>query len=398
MGGTLWRAVFLLFLLSGCTESPPPKPSSGSAGVPDFSIRLRWMPSSTADRWEEALAGLWWALSAVGAETEDENGLEVLSEGPEGVIFSLDLEEVGLPVPEAFVSALGPMRESAEYQRWGSVDAGRFLLRTIDEPWRYFSATQACPTVDRWRVRLLNDSREFAVTNSLLTDTDRLLRYNWPVYRVEDLAWLAEEGSGSLENGSFKAEGFEVVDIMPNGRERFAAYDGAGRIVLDPQPAGLPGRCQWCHENHVMGTVEQPDVGVGVGFSTFAADVKAQQTLIDDYRATLPTVVDFETYDTHEWAERIVELFLQPTASRIAAEWGTSEEDVRLRAKTAGFFWHENEEYPEFGEVLWREEVDALLLEQDPAADPLPTMPSARQPMPGWNYDAEAEYTGESCR
>jgi hypothetical protein len=411
LGGALGGALSLA-LASGCAD-PSPKnggatPSDDTAGTADDTgeasapIVLRWIPVDD-EPWAEAEAGLWWALAGLGALPAGDaiETVEMGANGGELLLFP-DRLGLGLDALAALRLALEPVRESDAVTRLGAVDVGRLLMRTLYEPWVYYAVTGACSTVEGWTPRLPDDAPQVAITESMLTETDRRVRLAPGPLEAQDLAWLAEEGTGSLVEGTFEVRGVEVLDLMPSGRFRYAIYDEDGNLTAAPDPAhspaGQPGRCMWCHENHLMLTLTQPDVSGFLPFADFVTEVNTQQAQVQDERRELDSPVNWSTHEVHAWAEVLVEGFLLPTSGRLAREWGVETETAEAWMVALGAAPSPNEEYPEWGPVWTRADADRAFalhlgaLAQDPdhpwsgvdAADytALAVHPSARELAP----------------
>ena len=219
---------------------------------------------------------------------------------------------------------------------------------------------------------LFRSPEAYAVTLSLLVEGERLVELN-PLSTDTPLpafAFRASEGEGSLTDGSFVAEEFEVMDMMPNGQQRFAVYgdDGALRAAAAISAAGQPGRCMWCHEAILQrGTPKNASADGFLTTEEFLAEIDAGQAAIDTARAGLgDTAIDWERYEQHEWAERLTRSYLEPSAERVAAEWGVDVAEVEV----LGLGTHIDEEYPDLGDLLLRADVDAARRDREPGWAP----------------------------
>lgn len=366
-------------LLLSCSA---PTPDTGS--VDALAVRLRWVGGMSLQDWEAARAGLWWSLSSMGAlPPPDESAITVHASTPDAVLFTLDLGAVGFPE-----GALDTVAEiSAELQadpsvaEHGGVDVGRFLMRSLHEPWRYYALTGACAELSDWvDLRQSASVETYAVTDSLLVEGERLIEVNQPVRQIDEIGFRAAEVSGDL-TGDYTVHELEVIDLMANGRQRYAVYgvDGALQPGADPavSPAGQPGRCLWCHENRLMIGQENPTVEGYWSFADFAEAIVEQSALLVAHRATLETAVVFTDPDVHTWGELLVEEFLAPSPERVSIEWGISAGAIA----GMGLEGHINEEYPSWGPVYRRAAVDGLLAERE-GWRPIETLESGRELTP----------------
>lgn len=363
-------------LLLACA---PPQPDTGERITGPLVVQLRWVGGSTLLDWTQAQAGLWWSLSSLGALPTDPDALTPLTQHADTVTFSLDLGAVGFPESSlpAVSEAIAGLQTDLSVDRHGGVDLGRFLMRTLHEPWRYYAITGACAEESDWAAAHLDPSApRYAVTDSLLVDDARIIELNDRVEAVAGIGFRAAELSGPPD-GDHTVEEHEVIDVMPNGRQRYAVYDLDGQLqpASDPaiSPAGQPGRCLWCHEGSLMIGQPNPPVDGYWTYEAFSEALAEQNTLLAEHRSKLGSLVGFEERDAHTWGELLVEEFLAPTPARVALEWGLPESAVRALEMSA----HENEEYPELGEVYVRAEVDATL-EAREGWRPVATLDSGR--------------------
>lgn len=350
----------------------------------ELDVRLRWVGGMSLQSWEEAKAGLWWSMSSMGAlPPPDGSAITVHASAPEAVTFTLDLGAVGFP-PGALATAAeiaAELQADPSVAEHGGVDVGRFLMRSLHEPWRYYALTGACAALSDWVALRQSDSVEtYAVTDSLLVEGGRLIEVNQPVRQVDEIGFRAAEVSGDMA-GDYTIHELEVVDLMANGRQRYAVYgvDGALQPGADPaiSPAGQPGRCLWCHEGRLMLGQENPTVEGYWSFSAFAEAITEQSVLLDAHRASLSTAVVFTDPDVHTWGELLVEEFLAPSPARVSIEWGISAGAIAGMGLEANI----NEEYPSWGPVYRRAAVDGLLADRE-GWRPIETLESGRELSP----------------
>lgn len=365
-----------LLLVLACGRDAPDTVEADALEIP-----LRWLAGGVLDDWDAARAGLWWSLSSMGAlPPATEAALRIETQRGDEVLFWLDLEAVGfsdaaLPTVEAIAAEVWA---DPSVQRHGGMDVGRFLMRSLHEPWRYYALTGACESLAQWSVQQgADEMATYAVTDSLLVDGNRLIGFHEAPQGIDGIAFQALELSGAVEQAHAIDE-IEVIDVMPNGRQRYAIYgvDGALHPAADPavSPAGQPGKCLWCHEGALMVGQPNPPVDGHTPYETFADAMAEQAALLADHRQSLATSVDFEDRDVHMWGELLVEAFLHPTVDRVAVEWGVSTTMVA----GLGLPQHTSEEYPEWGPVFARADVDAALFSRE-GWRPVETLDSGRE-------------------
>ncbi len=379
----------LLIHLLGCG------PGDAVGDVRDDSARssglvpLTWYRSEPQETWADAAAGLDWALSQLGALPPPDGALLVDEVAADRVRFRLDLDALALPDPARNVLEI-TAAELEAHPGTGSDDLGRFLLRSLHEPWRYLAATGACATLADWRATRPVESVVYAVTTSLLTSGERRITLPDAAADWSTIAMFAEEGEGSLVTGDFAPVEAETVDVMPNGQFRYAVYgaDGALLPAATASPAGTPGKCAWCHEATLeAGTSANASAPGYLDYAAWITRRDADQALIEDYRASLATSIAYATPVVHESGERLVEGFLLPDAARVAREWGMTEAEV------VAVLGEGTESLDELG---WtgryrRADVDAAA----PWSSAIRTLSNVREQVPGETF-APAEVGG--CR
>lgn len=390
-----------LLLTAACVDRWPDTPGDpapdGSGPVP-----LRWVRGYEGDTWEQAQAGLWWQLANLGAlPPADGAGLSVARADADEVQFTLDLDAVGFPEAAlpAVHDAVGFVAGTDEVAVFGGLDLGAFFLKTLYEPWHYYAITGACGARDDWTAaHLAPDPARYAITESLLVAGDRLDQYTPAPASPAAVAHLVEEGEGAIADGSFVPVETESIDILPNGMLRYAVYDDAGEVRPwgEASPAGQPGRCMWCHEDHLQpGLATNTGVEGYVATADFLAEIDAQTDAVAVLRAGLSTALVWDPPDAHEDGELFTETWLLPSPGRLAREWAVDEGRVRDALDAVGATWTAHPEYPDFGELVSRADAErafaALLPTLDADADwpyagtgtafaPVETLPSAREP------------------
>ena len=388
----------LLIAAIACT------PSADEAEVPvSLVVPLRWTAEPGGITWEEAEAGLAWSLSNLGALPPRDGWLTVVYSDEHTTLFEVDLEQVGFDpmAMEALQSAVTPIVQSDELQTLGAVDVGRFLMRTLYSPWRYYSITGACTNVSDWMT--LSQSgfvEQYGVTVSLLTAEDRRLTLNeGPWDGIDQIGFSARSGEGVIAEPETTLE-VEVIDLMSNGQQRYAVFDIDGMLApaADPEviSAGQPGKCMWCHEGSLMtGTPVNPTSRPHLSYPEWSARISRMQSLLETHRYDLDTSVDFFDDDrTHTHGELLTREFLYPTPARMQREWGISSEDLSEVLRNNNVSTTLDVEYPERGPVLERADLDAVYAAElaEPGHIPLTILTDDRNAPPlDAVLDGEAE-------
>ena len=362
--------MILAWLSLACAPTPEVLDSAAPA-IPGL-LELAWFPEEGGLDSAQARAGLAWDLSLLGALPPPDGAWLTVSGDPDAdpLRWTLDLGEAGFPeaASEALVDALDPLQASDELAIFGYLDVGRLLMRTLHEPWRYYSITGACRDLEGEVAPALGRGAiDYAVTTSLLTSGERLVRLPeaTPAAAIE-IGFDVMSGTGSLAEGDFSPWEHETLRMMPNGQQRLAVYDLEGKILpaADPAqvPAGQPGKCQWCHEDHLMpGTTANEGAPGYLDPADWFSRLEQLQATVDEARAALLTEVDFEEHEVHTWGEKLVREHLLPQPTRVAREWGMSEAELLTLLEARGIETTSDPEWPQRGEVLLRGDLDRLL-------------------------------------
>lgn len=387
-----------LLLLASCK----PAVHVSEPGADPLEMPLRWVRGYDGDTWERSRDGLLWGLSDLGAMPGD-SVIRLDALDADSALFTLDLSAAGFPSPAmpAVAEAISPLLDSDEVSGFGGMDVGRFLMKVLYEPWRYYAITGACPTLGDWQATHLgNAPLTYAITQSMLVDADRLVTFQPGTGVVADIGFVIADGPGSIEDGTFEGIEFDTVDVMPSLQQRFAAYDTSGELVptADPalSPAGQPGRCMWCHEMSLhRGLETNPTIPPHIPATEFEAQLAGMQTSMDVERELDSSAVNWDDYDVHEWGELLVGTFLSPTPGRLAREWSIPEDEIV--AWLADLPTHPDPEFTRFGEEYTRADVDAWYVENVQDYAPIATLPSARDIPEGAVLDAAGELPAWGC-
>lgn len=325
------------------------------------SINLRFNTNYKGDTITRQKTGLAWALSYLGAALEKgslERSLIPLRPG----IYELRLDKLGFnkAAIQALAALVQDIRSTEEYSVKGGIDLGEFVVFTIGSSWHYYEITGAARKLDLYKARYSNAYElVFPVTNSSVAKHHRLLR----MVKTDDvskMSFIAEEGTGDVRFGSFKAKAYEVFDIMENGQLRFAIYDEQGNLSAASEKkfgiAGKPSKCLWCHEIYIEPLFEKNDSVKGyMTPSQFKAINAEQMKALNLYRENLSSDVDFSKKQDHALMELLYISYMEPSVFKLSGEW--DQDELKLAEKLKLMEKHNHREYSFLNNLFRRAEV-----------------------------------------
>jgi hypothetical protein len=358
VSGWRWPAVLaavVLLLLSACSKDQEPVQRS-------LEIALRYIPSHENETWDQARTGLLWSFSFLGA-TLPPGSFDHSITWQNETVFLCNLAQLGFSdeALDALEVITERLKTTEEYSRMGGIDFGRFLMLTVYSSHHYYRITGMSGDWQNVSSPHLGDSvLEFAVTQSTVANGNRLIRFPSSPQAV---FYSAEEGSGKIADGNFVTHEFETFDLMPNGQLRFAVFDKAGKLKPSGDPmlsvAGKPGKCLWCHESKAqpLFTLNE-DVPGYFTSDEFTDRILLTNEELKKIRETLATEIVYANEQDHTLSEILYVSFLEPSASRLAKEWGIAVADVELML--AAYPTHSYAEFPFLGSLYYRNIADSL--------------------------------------
>lgn len=201
-----------------------------------------------------------------------------------------------------------------------------------------------------------------AITNSTVSKHERIISLINSTSPPE-LAFIAEEGTGLIEDGTFQTTAYEVVDMMPNMQWRFCIYNADGKLMPNIDSnyshAGKPGKCLWCHEINLQILFQAgSDIKNYLTQKQFISIMDSLNTSVKSFRKSNNSEIDFTHTNDHTYSELLYITFMEPTLSRIALEWKMSEKEVA--AKLQNLPTHTNSEYLWMGQLYDRNDIESL--------------------------------------
>lgn len=363
----------LLVVLLGYQSAPQPTAITEERLV----IHLRWCKAYPAETGQNIKKGLTWALSFLGAELPKGSLSSVVRPTDDPTILEVHLGKAGFnaTAQTALANILDSLKRTPEYERFCSVDMGRFVVLTVHSPFHYYQITGLPRTLASFRSLHQMDrspTLSFPVVRSSIAVGNRDVTFKTGASPL-NWAFVAAEGYGRMEYGNFTPTEYEVFDIMPNGQLRFGIYDQNGNweagTPVQLGEAGKPGNCMWCHESSVQ-TLFSPtfDVPGKLTAQAFKDTVQILKKELLRFQRSRKSEVEFDSVFAHTQHELLYITFMEPSAQRVANEWGITTGEVEYLLRHAPT--HRNAEFPWMGRLYRRRDVDPLAPVR---ATPVPT-------------------------
>ena len=348
-------AVVLFLWHCAADTLPPPRVES---------IHLRWVPAYEGETRIQVAEGLKWSLSFLGASLPKGSFAEAIRYLDEE---RFELSFGGLGFSKSALEALSiiveNIKDSEEYKVHQSVDLGRFLVLTLHSSWHYYKITGVPRTLNDFiEEKSFTDFVEFAVTQSTVSHVNRILQLQVKE-ELSQIAFISQETHLAPTEANREIDHYETIDVMPNGQLRFAIYDAVGELVaaspVGLTQAGKPSKCLWCHETKILPFfIETPEIEGFIEKELFLGKVQSGNEIIEEYRGTLVTDLNFELPQNHTQSELLYISFMEPSAPRTANEWQQPLENVA--ALLAPFPIHPYDEFPFLGDLYYRRWIDSL--------------------------------------
>ena len=291
---------------------------------PDLQINLRWVKAYPTESREHVTAGLSWCLSFLGASLPSDFQIDS-TEWKSETLLTLDLAKAGFSQESlaAWRILIPKLKESDEYVNHKAIDIGRFVMLTLNSANHYNAIMVAEKRLPDFRKKYKFLKKKGAIINSSIALENRVIEVS-DAGEFGEIAFIATEGTGSIQDNSFIEKEFEIMTLMSNGQLRFALYDLNGNLKTSASPdltnAGKTAKCLWCHEINLASILsESPPVEnylTDIEYNSLIAD---RVKMINKYRASLADGVDFSLTQQHTKGELLYLSFMEPSA--IAWRW-----------------------------------------------------------------------------
>lgn len=351
--------VLIAVCLDSCKhESDPVSPHNS------LSFKVRWSKSYEQETSTDVEIGMKWCLSYLGAELPSGSFSKTLRWISSNTLM-LDLSHAGFSslAKTKLRHLTAIIKASEEYRITGSIDLGRFIALTLGSSNHYYAITGVSTTIEQFRSKYTFDPIKVALNKSTVSIGQRLIEVPVASNALE-AAFVGYEGKGRIQDNTFVTYEFETIDVMKNGQLRVGIYDvftnslrhSADTIV---STGGKPAKCLWCHELNFNPSFAQDTAHIPgyYGVQQFQQMVNNYMALLDGYRATLRSDINFENKQEHQLMELLYISFMEPSAQRLALEWNTSVAEVKRIMN--GLPTHIYSEFPFLGDLYFRTDVDA---------------------------------------
>lgn len=374
-----FKAVLLSMLIwmvtDSCKEDKTVFPASRSDSP--SKIVLHWYQNDSETR-EEFVIGMQWCFSYLGASLE-EGSWALATRWQNETKIEIDVKELGFNsnAVDQLKKLISLFKDSEEYEETGGIDAGRFVVSIFNNSNHYYKIVDMPSTLDEFIAPYTFLETKAAIIESAVAFDERLIHMPKTDQSINSLAYWALELSGSLLDSTHITEENEVLEVMPNGQIRFGIYNKNKELIQGADSSlsigGKPSKCQWCHESQIqIGFAALTAVPGYFSPSQFDSIVVQNTRILDNYRSTLSTEIDFSDRSQHTELEMLYIRFMEPSVKRLSAEWGMTENEVE--SKLSSLTSHKHPEFNELGDLYFRTE-----LQQYAPYDVLPSTDDARE-------------------
>ena len=343
--------IFILFLVL-FSASCKPDPQIGGF-QPNTSLYLKWNKAYPDDRIQNAVTGLKWALSYVGAASlQEDNGIFIKEDS-----IVIDISRLGFSekATEKLLRLHTKIKASEEYQKTKAVDLGRYVCLLIGASEHYYAITDVPLQLNEVLKKYILKKDRGYVNNSGVSLNHRVIQFS--EQNGFEQVFLSEE----IDSNSKQVLEYETIELMQNGQIRFGIWDVNGNrknaVDASHSNAGKPAKCMWCHESSIQQFYNlQKDYPGHLTYSDLQDKLVSYRYSYQLKQKSLSSGVDFSKLQDHTFTELLYISFMEPSAERLAFEWGMPIEQIRQRL--SGLNTHTYEEFPFLGNLYHRNEIE----------------------------------------
>ena len=359
--------VFVLVLIgfNSCVHDP-------IASVSDSpnEIHLKWNASYPNEKISDAIIGLNWTLSHVGARNTNNttNRFQI-----NGHIITIYLPQIGFSnhAYSAMYSLHESIQKSDEYIKNGNIDLGRYITLLIGSSAHYYRLVNMPNHLKDVISKYSVNSKKGFVNRSSISPNHRIIAFSSP--QNLNQFFLSSE----IDSVTRKILEFETMEITSNGQVIFGIFNTDSQLVYTADPSislsGKPAKCMWCHESKVNPLFSNQIDSIGYLTSMQLHDsLDHFGNLLVNSQKSLSNGVDFTRLNDHIQMELQYIMFKQPSSMRLANEWNMSITKVELLLVNESRFTYP--EFPFLPEGFHRDNI-----EKHAPYDGLLTSPNVRE-------------------
>ncbi len=352
-------SVILVFLFFNSCKNKDSNVAKDNINNEQYTLVLRWNKAYPDDTKLKAEIGLNWLLIFLGAEMPKGSFKEAIVWNNN--LLKVNFQKLGFHQQGllALSKLIYQFKQSEEYKLKGAIDLGRFVTLCLNSSNHYYAITGIASSINEFKQNKVFDPKQFAATKSTVSAHDRIIDLpDSNILNYKNWSYVSNECEGKISEGKSRTTSFEVMELMANGQFRFAIYDTIGRLLTAAKgAAGKPAKCLWCHETTIQTLFDvQIDEPNYYDAATFKYIVNRNINLLSTYRNTLQTDIDFGKWRDHTYVELLYISFMEPSADRLAQEWGLSVKEVNERLKDIPT--HSHDEFAYLGTLYFRDEVE----------------------------------------
>tara|TARA_B110000046_G_scaffold76119_1_gene84233 strand:+ start:14064 stop:15227 length:1164 start_codon:yes stop_codon:yes gene_type:complete len=352
----LTLVITLMVLLDACKKEELNIPVSADNNENSI-LNLRWYNSDIETK-EEFVKGLKWCFSFLGAKLPQDSWSKGVH-WQNDKLLTVDFEKLGFSQ-----DALNVIQEinqvfktSPEYAQ-SALDAGSWVVNVFNNSAHYYRIVGMPYRLDSFSKKYIFNPKKAAIKESAVAYGSRIIQLPSHSSALKQ-AFIAEE----LDSIGITPEPkeYEVMDVMDNGQLRFGIYSTEGILINGSDPtlteAGKPAKCLWCHEMNIQPAFAAITSMPGYySPAEFDSIVKVSYEKLQKYRSGIRGEIDFTKLMAHTLLEKLYFRYMEPSAERLAQEWGLSEEEILK--KLIGLKTHDHHEFTEMKDLYWRHEVE----------------------------------------
>jgi hypothetical protein len=317
----------ILFLFSWISTSCIHDPIAPIVESPD-SIQLKWNPSYSNEEMSDALIGLNWALSSIGGKNthSSTNGFQVSDQ-----IITLYLPQIAFSSIgyTSIFSLHAAIQNSEEYIQNKHIDLGRYVTLLLGSSAHYYRIVDMPlhlrDLISKYQIQYDHGY----INNSSISGNHRIIAFS----KTKSLNQFFL--SSEIDSITQRTLEFETMEILENGQIKFGIFDADSQRIDAANPtisaSGKPAKCMWCHESKINPLFNpQKNIAGYLTYKQLNDSLNYFQAKLKESQSLLRSGIDYSKTQDHTQMELLYLMFKNPSALRLASEWGITEVEVEI--------------------------------------------------------------------